>query len=150
MKEGNAFISIGTSGVIFAHSDKVSIDPEGRVHTFCAAAPGAWTVMSCTLAAGLSLKWFRDNLCEAEIQKAKEQNVDPYYLMDKEAEKVPIGANRLIYLPYLMGERSPILDENSRGVFFGLSAIHGKYDMLRAVMEGVVYSQRNCLDVCTK
>ena len=147
VKEGNAFISIGTSGVIFAHSDKVSIDPEGRVHTFCAAAPGAWTVMSCTLAAGLSLKWFRDNLCEAEIQKAKEQNVDPYYLMDKEAEKVPIGANRLIYLPYLMGERSPILDENSRGVFFGLSAIHGKYDMLRAVMEGVVYSQRHCLDV---
>ncbi|NLE24147.1 MAG: xylulokinase [Clostridiaceae bacterium] len=145
--EGKAFVSIGTSGVIFAHSDKVTIDPEGRVHTFCAAAPGAWTVMSCTLASGLSLKWFRDNFCEAEIQKAKEQNVDPYYLMDKEAEKIPIGANRLIYLPYLMGERSPILDENSRGVFFGLSAIHGKYDMLRAVMEGVIYSQRNCLDV---
>ncbi len=147
VKEGRAFISIGTSGVIFAHSDKVTIDPQGRVHTFCAAAPGAWTVMSCTLAAGLSLKWFRDNFCEAEIQKAKEESVDPYYLMDKEAEKIPIGANRLIYLPYLMGERSPILDENSRGVFFGLSAIHGKYDMLRAVMEGVVYSQRNCLDV---
>jgi len=147
VKEGRAFISIGTSGVIFAHSDKVTIDPEGRVHTFCAAVPNAWTVMSCTLAAGLSLKWFRDNFCDAEIQKAKELNVDPYYLMDKEAEKVPIGANRLIYLPYLMGERSPILDSNSRGVFFGLSAIHGKYDMLRAVMEGVIYSQRHCLDV---
>lgn len=147
VKEGSAFISIGTSGVIFAHSNKVSIDPEGRVHTFCAAVPGAWTVMSCTLAAGLSLKWFRNSLCESEIRKAKELDVDPYYLMDKEADKIPIGANRLIYLPYLMGERSPILDENSRGVFFGLSAIHGKYDMLRAVMEGVVYSQRHCLDV---
>ncbi len=147
VKSGRAFISIGTSGVIFAHSDKVTIDPAGRVHTFCAAVPGAWTVMSCTLAAGLSLKWYRDNFCEAEIRKAEAENVDPYYLMDKEAEKIPIGANRLIYLPYLMGERSPILDENSRGVFFGLSAIHGRYDMLRAVMEGVVYSQLNCLEV---
>ena len=68
-------------------------------------------------------------------------------LMDQQAARVPLGANRLLYLPYLMGERSPLLDENSRGVFFGLSAIHSKYDMLRAVMEGVVYSQRDCLDV---
>ena len=81
--------------------------------------------MSCTLAAGLSRKWFR-TISEAEIQKAKELNVDPYYLMDKEAKKFPIGANRLIYLPYLMGERSPILDENSRGVFlvFPLSMVN--------------------------
>jgi xylulokinase len=147
VETGKAFTTIGTSGVVFAHSDKVTIDPEGRVHTFCAAVPGAYTVMSCTLAAGLSLKWFRDNFCKEEIAESKEQNVDPYYLMDKEAAKVPIGANRLIYLPYLMGERSPILDENSRGVFFGLSAIHTKYDLLRAVMEGVIYSQRQCFDV---
>ena len=72
---------------------------------------------------------------------------DPYTIMTEQAERVPIGANRLLFLPYLMGERSPILDPNARGVFFGLSAIHTKYDMLRSVMEGVVFSQRQLLDV---
>lgn len=145
--EGKAFTTIGTSGVIFAHSDKVTIDPKGRVHTFCAAVPGAWTVMSCTLGAGLSLKWYRDNFFHAEMDTAEGMGVDPYYLMDKQAERAPIGSNRLVFLPYLMGERSPLLDENARGAFIGLSAIHTKYDMLRAVMEGVTFSQRDCLDV---
>lgn len=146
VEQGKAFTTIGTSGVIFAHSDEVAIHPEGRVHTFCHAVPGCWTVMSCTLAAGLSLKWYRDNFCDAEKQAADGMGVDPYYLMDQQAKRVPVGANRLLYLPYLMGERSPLLDADSRGVFFGLSAIHTRYDMLRAVMEGVVYSLRDCLD----
>ena len=103
--------------------------------------------MSCTLAAGLSLKWLRDQFFTEEMKTAEGMGVDPYFLMDQQAGRVPIGANRLIFLPYLMGERSPLLDENSRGVFFGLSAIHTKYDLLRAVMEGVTYSQRQCLDV---
>ena len=81
------------------------------------------------------------------MQTAKGMGVDPYYLMDRQAERAPIGANRLVYLPYLMGERSPKLDSDCRGVFFGLSAMHTKYDMLRAVMEGVIYSQRECLDI---
>ena len=147
VETGKAFTTIGTSGVVFAHSDNVTIDPEGRVHTFCAAVPGAWTVMSCTLAAGLSLKWLRDNFFTEEMQTAAGMGVDPYYLMDQQAGRIPVGANRLLFLPYLMGERSPLLDENSRGVFFGLSAIHTEYDLLRAVMEGVTYSQRQCLDV---
>ena len=147
VEEGKAFTTLGTSGVVFAHSDSVTIDPKGRVHTFCSAVPGCWTVMSCTLSAGLSLKWFRDTFCGEEKAVAAGMGVDPYYLMDKQAEKSPIGANRLIYLPYLMGERSPLLDPSARGVFFGLSAIHTKYDMLRAVMEGVIYSQRECLDI---
>ena len=145
--EGKAFTTIGTSGVVFAHSDKVQIDPQGRVHTFCAAVPGAYTVMSCTLAAGLSLKWYRDTFCQAEIDTAKEMDTDPYILMNQQAEKSPIGANRLIFLPYLMGERSPLLDSNARGAFIGLSAIHTRKDLLRAVMEGVTYSQRQNLDV---
>ena len=147
VSEGRAFTTIGTSGVIFAHSLEPAIDPQGRVHTFCAAVPGAWTVMSCTLSAGGSLQWFRNKFCTAEMETAAAMGVDPYMLMDKQAEQSPIGANRLIYLPYLMGERSPLLDSNARGVFFGLSAIHEKRDLLRAVMEGVVYSQRHCLDV---
>ncbi|MEG2595466.1 MAG: xylulokinase [Ruthenibacterium sp.] len=145
--EGKAFTTLGTSGVVFAHSNRVTIDPKGRVHTFCAAVPGAYTVMSCTLAAGLSLKWFRDTFCESEIATAKTMGVDPYYLMDQEAATAPIGANRLLFLPYLMGERSPILDANARGAFFGLSAMHTKADLLRAVMEGVLYAQRDCLSV---
>ena len=147
VREGRAFTSLGTSGVVFAHTDSVRIDPQGRVHTFCAAVPQSYTVMSCTLAAGLSLRWMRDTLFTAEAEAAKKLGVDPYIPMMEAAQKVQTGANRLIFLPYLMGERSPILDEKSRGVFFGLSAIHNKNDMLRAVIEGISYSQRACVDI---
>ncbi len=146
--DGKAFTTIGTSGVVFAHTSQVSIDPKGRVHTCCAAVPGAWHIMGVTQGAGLSLKWFRDNFCSAEKETAKYMGVDEYYLMDKEADTVPIGANRLLYLPYLMGERTPHLDPNARGIFFGLSAMHTKKDMLRAVMEGVAYSLRDCIEIC--
>ena len=145
--DGSAFTTIGTSGVVFAHTSNVTIDPKGRVHTFCCAVPGCWHVMGVTQGAGLSLKWFRDNFCAEEMQTAKGMGVDPYYLMDKQAARIPIGANKLLYLPYLMGERTPHLDANCRGVFFGLSAIHTKYDMLRAVMEGVTYSLRDCMEI---
>lgn len=147
VQKGKAFTTLGTSGVIFAHADQVTIDPKGRVHTFCSAVPGAWTVMSCTLSAGLSLQWFRNQFCSAEREVAATLEQDPYEIMTAEAEKSPIGSNRLIYLPYLMGERSPLLDSDARGVFFGLSAIHRRGDLIRAVMEGVAYSQRQCLDV---
>ena len=147
VESGRMFCTIGTSGVIFAHSDHVAIDPGGRVHSFCSAVPGAWTAMSCTLSAGLSLQWLRNHFFTGEMQAAEGLGKDPYFLMDEQSGIVPIGANRLIYLPYLMGERSPILDPNARGVFFGLSGIHTKYDMLRAVMEGVIYSQKDCLEV---
>ncbi len=146
--DGKAFTTIGTSGVVFAHTTSVSIDPKGRVHTCCAAVPNSWHIMGVTQGAGLSLKWFRDTFCQAEKDTAAQMGVDAYYLMDKEAERVPIGANRLLYLPYLMGERTPHLDPNARGMFFGLSAIHTKRDMLRAVMEGVAYSLRDCVEVC--
>ncbi|MBR1739320.1 MAG: xylulokinase [Ruminococcus sp.] len=146
-EDGKAFTTIGTSGVVFAHMSKIAIDPKGRVHTCCAAVPGSYHVMGVTQGAGLSLKWFRDNFCSAEKETAKGMGVDEYYLMDKEAEAVPVGANRLLYLPYLMGERTPHLDPDARGVFFGLSAMHGKRDMLRAVMEGVSYSLRDCVEV---
>ncbi len=147
VRDKTAFTTIGTSGVVFAQTDKVTLDKLGRVHTFCAAVPNKYTVMSCTLAAGLSLKWFRDNFCETEIALAKEQDVDPYFIMDNMAKNSPIGANRLVFLPYLMGERSPILDSKARGTFFGLSAMHEKKDLIRAVLEGVMYSQRQCLDI---
>ena len=147
VENGKAFLTIGTSGVIFAHSDEVRIDAGGRVHTFCAAVPGAWTVMSCTLSAGGSLQWFRNNFCEAEKREAEASGKNVYDILSGLASQVPIGANRLLFLPYLMGERSPLLDPDARGLFLGLSGMHGRADMLRAIMEGVAYSQRDCLDV---
>lgn len=146
-RQGKAFTTIGTSGVVFAHTDKPLIDPKGRIHTCCAAVPGCWHVMGVTQAAGLSLKWFRDNFCGAEKESAKLLGIDEYELMNRQAETVPAGCERLLYLPYLMGERTPHLDADARGVFFGLSAIHTKKHMLRAVMEGVAFSLRDCVQV---
>lgn len=145
--DGRAFTTIGTSGVVFAHTDNLSIDPGGRVHTFCCAVPGAWHLMGVTQAAGLSLHWLRDTVCTAEIAEAEKAGVDPYRIMDDEAARSPIGANRLIYLPYLMGERTPHLDPDCRGTFVGLSAIHERGDLIRAVLEGVCYSLRDCLEI---
>lgn len=147
VEDGKAFTTIGSSGVVFAHTSNISIDKRGRVHTFCCAVPDCWHVMGVTQSAGLSLKWFRDNLCWSEMETALNMGVDPYYLTDKAAMEVPIGANRLIYLPYLNGERTPHLDPNCRGAFIGLSTMHKKRDMIRAVMEGVSYSLRDCIEV---
>lgn len=144
---GKAFTTIGSSGVVFKHTSKFAIDPKGRVHTFCCAVPGAWHVMGVTQAAGLSLKWFKDNLCQDYIEEAKKEDVDPYVLINRDIDKVPIGSNKLIYLPYLMGERTPHLDPNCRGAFFGLSAIHTKKDLLRSIMEGVTFSLEDCLSI---
>ncbi|MBO5212524.1 MAG: xylulokinase [Clostridia bacterium] len=134
---GKAFTTIGTSGVVYAHTDAPVIDKAGRVHTFCCAVPNKWHVMGVTQGAGLSLKWFRSNFAP-ELS---------YKEIDKIAEGVSIGADKLLYLPYLMGERTPHLDPNARGTFVGISAIHEKKHFLRAVMEGVSYSLRDCLEV---
>lgn len=136
-KNGNLFTTIGTSGVVYAHTDMPVIDSLNRVHTFCCAVPGKWHIMGVTQAACLSLNWFKNNIA----------NELTYREMDEISENIPIGSQKLIYLPYLMGERTPILDSNARGMFFGLSAIHTKAHMARAVMEGVSFSLCNCLDV---
>ncbi len=145
--EGKAFTTIGTSGVIFAHTNEMHIDPKGRVHTFCAAVPGAWHVMSVTQAAGLSLKWFRDEFCKDLAPVAEKKGLPLYAYMDRLAAGVPIGSERLLYLPYLMGERTPWLDADARGVFFGLSAMHRQAHLIRAIMEGVSFSQLDGLEI---
>ena len=100
--------------------------------------------MGVTQAAGLSLKWLRDNFCKEEMDEAEQKGISEYYIMDKKAEEIPIGSDKLIYLPYLMGERTPHLDPDIRGSFFGLSAMHTKAHFIRAVMEGVAYSLQDC------
>jgi xylulokinase len=147
VKPGVVSSTIGTSGVVFAYLDKISIDPKGRVQTFCHAVPDTWHVMGVTQAAGFSLKWFRDNFCKEEMSVADLMDTDPYVLIDQEADKVKAGSNGLIYLPYLIGERTPHLDSDAKGVFFGLSTVHKKRDMIRSVMEGVVYSLKDCLSI---
>lgn len=147
VNDGDAFTTIGTSGVVFAHTKEMSIDPKGRVHTFCCAVPGEWHVMGVTQGAGLSLKWFRDNFCADIIANAKANGENPYKAMDDMADEAGISARKLLFLPYLMGERTPHLDPNARGAFFGLSAIHDRGDMIRAIMEGVSYSLKDCLTV---
>lgn len=147
VEDGKAFTTIGTSGVVFTHTDQPLIDRKGRIHTFCCAVPGKWHVMGVTQAAGLSLKWFCENFCEKEAETAAKTGTDVYAVLDKMAEASPIGANRLVYLPYLMGERTPHLDPRARGVFFGLSAMHTKGDFIRAILEGVSYSLLDCVNL---
>lgn len=145
VREGSAFTTIGTSGVVYAHTDKPVIDPKGRVHTFCCAVPGAWHVMGVTQAAGLSLQWLRNNFCGKEMAESEKSGVPIYKIMDDEAAEIAVGSDKLIYLPYLMGERTPHLDPNCRGTFFGLSAVHTTAHMIRAVMEGVGFSLYDCV-----
>ncbi len=147
VRDGTAFTTIGSSGVVFAHSSRLTIDPYGRVQTCCCAVPGAWHVMGVTQGAGLSLKWFKDNFCQDYIDRADEQGVDVYDLINEDVDRIPVGSDKLIYLPYLMGERTPHLDPDCRGVFFGMSAIHTKAHFLRAIMEGVSYSLADCNDI---
>ena len=147
VRDGDAFTTIGTSGVVFAHTTELSVDPSGRIHSFCAAVPGSYHVMGVTQAAGLSLRWLRDTCCLEECQTAAKLNLDPYQVMDDEAARIPIGAEGLLYAPYLMGERTPHLDADIRGAFLGLSASHTRAHLIRAVMEGVTYSLRDCVEI---
>ena len=124
--------------MLFAHTDNLRLDPGGRAHTFCCAVPGAWHVMGVVQSAGLSLQWFRNNFYTKDT---------PYRQLDDEAAASPIGANRLLYAPYLMGERTPHLDADCRGAFVGLSAMHTKSDLARAVMEGICFAMKDCQSV---
>jgi xylulokinase len=129
--------TLGTSGVVFAHMEQVAYDPSGRVHTFCHAVPGKWHVMGVTQGAGLSLQWFRNQLSQGS----------DYDALMAEAAKSPPGAQGLFWLPYLMGERTPHLDATARGGWIGLTAKHTRADLIRSVIEGVCYSQKDCLNI---
>ena len=139
--------SIGTSGVMFVHSDDVKIDPKGRVHTFCHAVRGKWHMMGVNLCSGGSLQWFRNALCDALVEKAKEEGRDVYDLLTEEADATPPGAKGLFFLPYLSGERTPHADPDARGAFVGLHLAHSRGDLVRALMEGVTYSMRDSLAI---
>ncbi|MCL6614243.1 MAG: xylulokinase, partial [Firmicutes bacterium] len=147
VRPGVISVSIGTSGVVFAHAERPIRDPEGRLHTFCHAVPGKWHLMGVTLAAGGSLRWFRDTLARPEVAEAEGRGCDPYEVITEMAASVPPGSEGLIFLPYLAVERTPYPDPYARGVFFGLSLGHTRAHMARAVLEGVAYSLNDCLQL---
>jgi xylulokinase len=137
VEPGIVSCTIGTSGVVFAHMEKVAYDPGGRVHTFCHAVRGKWHVMGVTQGAGLSLQWFRNQLAPGA----------DYDTLTAEASRAAAGSQGLLWLPYLMGERTPHLDALARGGWIGLTASTTRADLIRAIIEGVSYSQRDCLDL---
>jgi xylulokinase len=147
VQRGVLSTSIGTSGVMFVHSDEVKIDPEGRVHTFCHAVHGKWHMMGVNLSAGGSLQWFRNALCQSDAAQAKKAKKEVYDILTKEAEAVQPGSEGLFFLPYLSGERTPHADPDARGCFIGLTLAHARGHLIRAIMEGVTYSMRDSLAI---
>ncbi len=147
VRKGVVSSSLGTSGVVFAFSDDVCVDPQGRVHTFCHAVPGKWHVMGVMLSAGGALQWFRNSLCHEEINLAKSSGRDPYEYITEAAGTIALGAEGLLFLPYLSGERTPHKDPYAKASFIGLSLRHDKAYMARAVLEGVAYGMRDSLDI---
>jgi xylulokinase len=135
VEPGIVSCTIGTSGVVFGHLEQPAYDPLGRVHTFCHAVPGAWHTMGVTQGAGLSLQWFRN-------QFAPGASYD-----DLTAEAMAADAEGLFWLPYLMGERTPHLDALARGGWIGVTAKHTRADLIRALIEGVSFSLKDCLDL---
>lgn len=144
---GVASCVLGTSGVVFWHCDSPSYDPQARLHSFCHAVPGKWHLMGVTLAAGGSLRWFRDNLCRDIKEEAEKKGGEPYVNIDGMAQGVPAGSEGLLFLPYLSGERTPYADANARGAFLGLSLRHTREHMARSVMEGITMSLKDCLEL---
>jgi xylulokinase len=136
-RPGAVSATIGTSGVVFAATDRPAADPQGRLHTFCHAIPGRWHVMGVTQAAGLSLRWFRDRF----------GNGASYEQLTAEAARVAPGADGVLWAPYLMGERTPHCDPHARAALVGLAANHGRGHVVRALMEGVAFSLRDTLSI---
>jgi xylulokinase len=144
VKAGILTASLGTSGVMFCHSDEPQYDTQGRLHTFCHAVHGKWHMMGVTLSAAGSLQWFVNNVCTELLAK---KGIDPYQVVNAEAASIAPGSDGLFFLPYLAGERTPHADPNARGCFIGLTNKHTRGHMARSVMEGVAYSLRESLTI---
>lgn len=147
IKAGDTVISLGSSGVVFTVLDHIPQQNTGEVQLFYHAVPNTLHVMGVTQGCGLSMKWLKENLyaCEEKRQKGK-----IYDFINAEAEKSSPGSNRVLFLPYLLGERTPHLNPLARGVVFGLSYENKKCDIARAVMEGVAFSLKDCLEEIRK
>ena len=141
-RPGAVSVTIGTSGVVFAATERPALDRGGRIHTFCHAIPGRWHVMGVTQAAGLSLRWARD-----QIFRDLGEGDAAYVRITDEARLAPVGADGVLWAPYLMGERTPHCDPDVRGALVGLAASHTRAHVARAVLEGVAFSLRDTFGI---
>lgn len=139
IEPGIVSLNIGTGGQIFMPLASSVYDPKLRSHCFNFVTPGSWYFMGAVLSAGLSLKWTKSVIAPGE----------EYRLLDEQVARVPCGSEGLVFLPYLSGERTPHMNPDARALFFGLTLNHGRYHMLRAVMEGVVFGLRDCRTILT-
>jgi xylulokinase len=146
VRAGVVSATIGTSGVVFAATDRPALDPLGRLHTFCHAIPGRWHVMGVTQAAGLSLRWFRDTF-GLSASASGDGKRDPYEFLSEEAATALPGAQGLLWAPYLMGERTPHLDPNVRGALVGITPSHHRAHIIRAILEGVAHSLKDSFSI---
>ncbi|TWU05105.1 xylulokinase [Stieleria varia] len=144
VKKGVLSTSIGTSGVMFVHSDEPQYDAAGRLHTFCHAVNGKWHMMGVNLTSGGSLQWWVESVLQGLAGLSGKKT---YAAATAEAEKIAAGSNGLLFLPYLNGERTPHADPNARGAFVGLNLTHDRGAMTRSVMEGITFALRDSLDI---
>lgn len=147
VRQGRVLSSIGTSGVILAPSETHQVDPEGRIHTFCHSVPNMWYMMGVILSAGMSLRWYRDVVADSERAEGERSGRDPYDIITQQAASAPVGAEGLIFLPYLTGERTPHKDPYARGGFIGLTIRHQREHLARAVLEGITFALRDSLEI---
>jgi xylulokinase len=143
VRSGVLSTSIGTSGVVFVHSDEPQYDRDGRLHTFCHAVRGKWHMMGVSLSSGGSLQWWVDSV----LRGLAGVEGEVYTAITGEAEQVPPGSQGLVYLPYLTGERTPHADPMARGAFIGLGLHHSRAAMTRSVMEGIVFALRDSYEI---
>jgi xylulokinase len=136
-RPGGVSVVLGTSGVVLAALPGYAHDAQARVHAFCHAVPGTWQAMGVMLSAAGSLEWFREAL-------APDASFDG---LVGEAETWGPGAEGLVFLPYLSGERTPHADPDARGAFVGLTLRHDRGGLVRAVLEGVAFGLRDSLDL---
>ena len=147
VREGIVSATLGTSGVVFAHSDEYRVEPKGLLHAFCHAVPGKWHLMGVMLSAAGSFDWYKNVLGGEEEQLAKESGYSVFDLLTRQAENAPAGSEGLLFLPYLSGERTPHPDPHARGTFFGMTLRHGKAHMTRSVLEGITYGMNDSLQL---
>ncbi|MGD9507156.1 MAG: xylulokinase [Geminicoccaceae bacterium] len=139
--EGHGVCSIGTSGTIFVHSMTPRVDPDGALNAFCDAVPGGYHLMGVILSAGGALSWYREKVAPSDAA-----GQDGFAQLLDAAAEVPPGADGVLFLPYLAGERSPHLDPHARACWTGLSLAHDRRHMIRALVEGVGFAYADCLD----
>ncbi|WP_422447644.1 xylulokinase [Thermoanaerobacterium sp. DL9XJH110] len=146
-KPGVAYNYIGSSSWIGITTEKPIYDPKMRTMTWAHAVPGYVNPIGTMQTAGTSYSWLKNEICRIETKEAVEKGVSPYDIINEEIEKSPPGARGILFLPYLLGERTPHWNPNAKGAFIGIHVGHKREDLLRAVMEGVTYNLNTILNI---